>query len=199
MGARLYDPAAGRFLQVDPVFGGNCNAYDYVCQDPLNASDLSGQNLAHPSGFWQKIGACLIYLNALLGIACNRPDNAGLDIREQVVFEYQAEELGQIRASERTPAGKILDSVLDTSIETVAVEEVSILEGANDLVRLGQTGAADTMYSVVQQMEDSVEHMLDNVAEGLGIVPMFYDPVETAEEEFAGTSWEDVEGGDGGG
>jgi hypothetical protein len=42
MGARLYSPATGRFLQVDPVFGGNCNAYDYVCQDPLNAEDLNG-------------------------------------------------------------------------------------------------------------------------------------------------------------
>jgi len=42
MGARLYDPVTGRFLQVDPVFGGSCNAYDYVCQDPVNANDLGG-------------------------------------------------------------------------------------------------------------------------------------------------------------
>jgi RHS repeat-associated protein len=42
MGARLYNPATGRFLQVDPVFGGSCNAYDYVCQDPVNGSDLNG-------------------------------------------------------------------------------------------------------------------------------------------------------------
>jgi RHS repeat-associated protein len=42
MGARLYNPMTGRFLQVDPVYGGSANAYDYVSQDPLNASDLSG-------------------------------------------------------------------------------------------------------------------------------------------------------------
>jgi RHS repeat-associated protein len=42
MGARLYDPGTGRFLQVDPVFGGSCNAYDYTCQDPVNACDLNG-------------------------------------------------------------------------------------------------------------------------------------------------------------
>jgi hypothetical protein len=42
MGARLYNPATGRFLQVDPVFEGSANAYDYVDQDPVNASDLAG-------------------------------------------------------------------------------------------------------------------------------------------------------------
>ena len=43
MGARLYDALLGRFLQVDPVFGGSCNPYDYTCQDPVNGSDLTGQ------------------------------------------------------------------------------------------------------------------------------------------------------------
>jgi RHS repeat-associated protein len=50
MGARLYNPATGRFLQVDPVFGGSANAYDYVDQDPVNASDLSGTCLFGLSG-----------------------------------------------------------------------------------------------------------------------------------------------------
>ncbi|MFJ4965609.1 DNRLRE domain-containing protein [Streptomyces sp. NPDC088729] len=43
MGARLYDPASARFLQTDPVFGGNCNAYDFVCADPVNGTDLDGR------------------------------------------------------------------------------------------------------------------------------------------------------------
>jgi len=42
MGARLYDPVTGRFLQMDPVFEGSCNAYDYTCQDPLNGMDING-------------------------------------------------------------------------------------------------------------------------------------------------------------
>ncbi len=42
MGARLYDPAIGRFLQTDPVEGGSANAYDYANQDPTNQYDLNG-------------------------------------------------------------------------------------------------------------------------------------------------------------
>jgi RHS repeat-associated protein len=49
MGARLYNPGTGRFLQVDPVFGGSCNAYDYTCQDPVNQNDLSGRSGGQPA------------------------------------------------------------------------------------------------------------------------------------------------------
>jgi RHS repeat-associated protein len=42
MGARIYDPALGRFLSVDPVDGGSLNNYDYAGQDPVNAYDLTG-------------------------------------------------------------------------------------------------------------------------------------------------------------
>ena len=42
MGARPYDPTIGRFLAVDPRDAGSCNAYDYVCQDPINDSDPDG-------------------------------------------------------------------------------------------------------------------------------------------------------------
>ena len=43
MGVRLYDSMTGRFLQVDPVFVGSCNADDYLCADSINATDLSGE------------------------------------------------------------------------------------------------------------------------------------------------------------
>lgn len=43
MGIRLYSPSLGRFLQTDPVQGGSCNPYDYVCADPANETDLSGK------------------------------------------------------------------------------------------------------------------------------------------------------------
>ena len=41
MGARVYLPTAGRFLQVDPIEGGTLNAYVYVT-DPVNGHDYSG-------------------------------------------------------------------------------------------------------------------------------------------------------------
>lgn len=46
MGARVYLPKVGRFLQTDPIDGGSLNAYDYGNQDPMNARDLSGEGFS---------------------------------------------------------------------------------------------------------------------------------------------------------
>ena len=43
MGQRVYVPALGRFVQVDPVVGGSANGYDYANQDPTSFSDPSGK------------------------------------------------------------------------------------------------------------------------------------------------------------
>lgn len=43
MGARVYNPASGRFLQVDPIEGGSANDYEYAFQDPVNNLDLDGE------------------------------------------------------------------------------------------------------------------------------------------------------------
>ena len=41
MGARIYDPTLGRFLETDPIEGGTSNDYTYV-DDPINQYDLDG-------------------------------------------------------------------------------------------------------------------------------------------------------------
>lgn len=48
-GLRLYDSATGRFTSRDSVQGGNENAYNYP-NDPVNAQDLDGQQLAPEGG-----------------------------------------------------------------------------------------------------------------------------------------------------
>ena len=48
MGARLYQPTTGRFLQIDPVEGGSANNYDYVAADPVNQLDLNGEGGCPP-------------------------------------------------------------------------------------------------------------------------------------------------------
>lgn len=56
MGARVYLPDVGGFLQPDPVDGGSLNAYDYAFQDPTNMRDLSG---TIASGIGAQLGAAM--------------------------------------------------------------------------------------------------------------------------------------------
>jgi RHS repeat-associated protein len=44
MGARVYDPYTGTFLQTDPVQGGGDSAYGYANGDPVNETDLGGDS-----------------------------------------------------------------------------------------------------------------------------------------------------------
>jgi RHS repeat-associated protein len=50
MGARVYSPAVGRFLQSDPIAGGSANAYDYANADPVDGTDLAGMSSCGPGG-----------------------------------------------------------------------------------------------------------------------------------------------------
>ena len=69
MGARLYIPALGRFLSVDPVEGGGANAYSYPT-DPINIFDLDGQNWFGDN--WRTLVTIAVVASCLLlsPIAC---------------------------------------------------------------------------------------------------------------------------------
>jgi hypothetical protein len=57
MGVRLYTPTLGRFLQTDPVPGGNANTYTYP-GDPVNANDLNGKMGCGTRGYSRGCGSC---------------------------------------------------------------------------------------------------------------------------------------------
>ncbi|MFD4868071.1 DNRLRE domain-containing protein [Streptomyces sp. NPDC058412] len=64
MGVRLYSPSEGRFLSVDPMFGGNANAYEYCYGDPVNCTDLSGKwSYSTWSRWWSPYKHVWLYLN----------------------------------------------------------------------------------------------------------------------------------------
>ncbi len=85
MGLRLYTPSQGRFLQVDPVPGGSANAYDYVDQNPIGASDLSGTMLPSDGGGGGSASGLAIASSvvAKAGVAQSVADSAVM-VRSQV-------------------------------------------------------------------------------------------------------------------
>ncbi|MEV7087785.1 DNRLRE domain-containing protein [Streptomyces sp. NPDC093085] len=69
MGVRLYDSTKGRFLSVDPVRGGSCNSYDYVCADPVNMLDLDGRMTALALVGAAGLGVSAGTVLAIIGVA----------------------------------------------------------------------------------------------------------------------------------
>jgi len=64
MGARQYVAVLGRFLEVDPVAGGNANDYSYP-GDPINGSDLDGN-----WGWADTINVAALVVGIAAGVAC---------------------------------------------------------------------------------------------------------------------------------
>lgn len=74
-GCRLYSPGIGRFLQTDPIVGGNATAYDYCFGDPVNCTDLDGKwswKRAKKWGKWALNNGIVrgIAVGVVVGAAC---------------------------------------------------------------------------------------------------------------------------------
>ncbi|MFK0288449.1 DNRLRE domain-containing protein [Streptomyces sp. NPDC090499] len=72
MGARLYNPATGRFLSSDPIHDGSANAYDYCNANPVTCLDLTGDFAAvaaigffEAADFWNPVGWIVALLVAI--------------------------------------------------------------------------------------------------------------------------------------
>lgn len=63
MGARSYNTSTGRFSQVDSVFGGSANAYDYGNQNPLTGFDPAGTSTWGSCSSSTYYRTCSIYLS----------------------------------------------------------------------------------------------------------------------------------------
>jgi RHS repeat-associated protein len=81
MGERAYVPEMGRFTSVDPILGGSANAYDYANQDPVNETDLDGENAGTKCVAWLA-GIC-IAVTPIHGSPTGNPthpDDSGDDV-----------------------------------------------------------------------------------------------------------------------
>ncbi len=93
MGQRLYVPNLGRFLQMDPVYGGSASDYDYCSGDPVNCSDPSGRCGICIGGFVPVLGRIIKWAKNMVkhhGRYCtSSPDHVIGDYRSVCQYHDQ--------------------------------------------------------------------------------------------------------------
>ncbi|MEU8392358.1 LamG-like jellyroll fold domain-containing protein [Micromonospora sp. NPDC048843] len=120
MGVRLYSPGLGRFLQVDPVAGGNANDYDYCSGDPINCFDLDGRwgwkrSWKRVGNWWNKHGGKVSAGLAIAGFAACAVATAGACVAVGAVAAgiSVAGRYGMYQAGRSTRRQAIVGSALD--------------------------------------------------------------------------------------
>ena len=84
-GFRIYNPALGRFLSVDPLFKSypELTPYQFASNSPIEAIDLDGLEAksSKKEGFWKSFGKSVLRgIDNTLSYVANNPNHAGYDI-----------------------------------------------------------------------------------------------------------------------
>ncbi|MGN9789232.1 DNRLRE domain-containing protein [Nonomuraea sp. ZG12] len=124
MGRRVYNPATGRFLQLDPVEGGSANAYEYCSGDPVNKTDLAGEDdYLGGRGEWsdiksergtseeQVIGTAFAGTCSMLKVVCGDYIEFILEVRDYYRTHTQVNHYLERRTITRYACGKIVKRV----------------------------------------------------------------------------------------
>jgi RHS repeat-associated protein len=120
--ARVYDPVTGRFLQADPIgYKDDVNLYAYVANNPLNATDATGQlNDAKLMEALVKANTGMDKAEKIGDLDGPRPGPADVaaGVVALVVFATAAYEVGQAILSdpEKTPADSDTERATRTEI-----------------------------------------------------------------------------------
>ncbi|HEU4967077.1 MAG TPA: PA14 domain-containing protein [Candidatus Saccharimonadales bacterium] len=164
MGARIYLPTLGRFLEPDPIPGGTPNGYTYVL-DPVNFSDYSGAFL----GIHIHINVNTVYRIAVGAVAVAGAVAVGLAVATCVVTVVcgvaAAAAIGSLAAmtvamGAIAVTGKPDNSVTNTAMfVSTGLEVVSAAAGSGS----GSKATSSRTTSVAMQQQNELPRLGGNI------------------------------------